>query len=167
MALTNNALPSIPPEFTLPIDNLMQFCSAQTLTATGYLNDENAVVDLGAGRFTGMLALDISALDVSSGDEKYGICLFGSNDNAFGNGNVDLLAYHDLAAASSGRIVATILAASPTVPAAGRAGSIIALPFTNYMQGFVYRYAKLYAVIAGTTPSITATAWISPIEMKV
>lgn len=35
------------------------------------------------------------------------------------------------------------------------------------MQGFVYKYAKLYGVLGGTTPSITMTAWIAPIEMKV
>ncbi|MCK1718868.1 hypothetical protein [Bradyrhizobium sp. 141] len=167
MALTNNTLPSIVPEFTLPLDNLTQFCSAQTITATGYFNDENAVVTLGEGRFTGMLALDITALDVASGDETYKICLFGSNDNAFGNGNVDMLAFHDFAAASAGRQVATILAPSPTIPPTGRAGSIIAIPFTNVMQGFVYKYAKLYGVLGGTSPSITMTAWITPIEMKV
>lgn len=167
MALTNNTLPSIVPEFTLPVDNLMQFCSAQVVTATGYFNDENAVVTLGEGRFTGMLALDITALDVASGDETYKICLFGSNDSAFGNGNVDLLAFHDFAAASAGRQVATILAPSPTIPPTGRAGSLIAIPFTNMMQGFVYKYAKLYGVLGGTSPSITMTAWIAPIEMKV
>lgn len=110
MALTANTLPSIQPHFTVPLDNLMQFSSAQTLTSTGYFNDENAVVTLGEGRFTGMLALDITAIDVASGDETYKICLFGSNDSAFGNGNVDLLAFHDFAAASAGRQVATILA---------------------------------------------------------
>lgn len=166
MALTANALPSITPHFTVPLDNATQFSSAQTLTATGYFNDENAVVTLGEGRFTGMLALDITAMDMTSGDETYKICLFGSNDVAFGNGNVDLLAFHDFAAASSGRQVATILAPSPALPT-NRAGSLIYMPFTNLMQGFVYKYAKLYAVIGGTTPSITMTAWIAPIEMKV
>jgi len=167
MALTNNALPSIIPHFTLPIDANMQFASAQTLTATGYINNSNAVLDLQPGRFTGMLALDITALDVSSANETYQLALFGSNDNAFGNGNVDLLAFHDFAAATAGRIVPTILAASPTVPPSGLSGQIMAIPFTNLMQGFVYRYLKLYATLGGTTPSITLSAWVTPIEMKV
>jgi len=99
MALTNNALPSITPQFTLPVDANMQFASAQTLAASGFVNNLNAVLDLQPGRFTGMLALDISAIDVSSGNETYQFSLLGSNDNAFGNGNVDLLAFHDFAAA--------------------------------------------------------------------
>lgn len=167
MALTNNSLPSITPHFTVPVDANMQFASAQTLTATGYINNSNAVLDVQPGRFTGMLAIDISAIDVSSGDETYKINLFGSNDAAFGNGNVDLLAYHDFAAATAGRQVATILAPSPAIPPTGLAGSFIYLPFTNLMQGFIYRYLKLYAVIGGTTPSITLSAWVSPIVMKV
>jgi hypothetical protein len=35
------------------------------------------------------------------------------------------------------------------------------------MQGFVYRYLKLDAILGGTTPSITLSAWVSPIEMKI
>lgn len=167
MALTANTLPSIPPHFTLPLDANMQFCSAQNLTATGYLNNTTAVLDLGLGRFTGMLALDLSALDMTSGDEKYQVALLGSNDNAFGNGNVELLALHDFAATAALRLIATICGINPAVPPTNLGGSLMALPFTNFMQGIVYRYAKLYAVLAGTTPSLTATAWISPIEMKV
>jgi hypothetical protein len=168
MALTANAMPSIPGNFSLPIDAALQFATAQTLTLTGYINNVNAVVDLGFGRFTGMLALDITAIDVSSGNESYGIALFGSNDINFGNGNVDLLTYHDFAAASAGRLVATILGVSPTIPPNNfQAGSITALPFTTLMQGIIYRYAKCYAVIGGTTPSITLSAWISPINMVI
>jgi hypothetical protein len=167
MALTNNTLPSIIPQFTLPVDANMQFASAQTLTATGFVNNSNAVLDLQPGRFMGMLALDITALDITSGNETYQLSLLGSNDNTFGNGNVDLLAFHDFAAAPAGRIIPTLLAASPTIPDAGRAGSLIAIPFTNIMQGFIYRYLKLDAVLAGTTPSITLSAWVTPIEMKV
>lgn len=167
MPLTNNTLPSILPNFTLPVDGNMQFASAMNLAATGYINNANAVLDLGLGRFTGMLALDISVLKVSAGNETYQLALFGSNDNAFGNGNVDLLAFHDFASVTAGRIVPTILAPSPVVPPTNLAAQIMALPFTNFMQGFVYRYLKLYATIAGTLPSITLSAWVSPIEMKI
>lgn len=167
MALTNNTLPSIPPHFTVPVDANLQFASAQTLTATGYVNNTTAVLDLGLGRFTGMLALDISALKVSVTDETYKFCLIGSNDAVFGNGNCDLLAYHDFAGLAANRVIATILAASPTVPPTNLAGSIVYLPFTNFMQGFVYRYTKLYVIIAGTSPTTTLSAWVSPIEMKV
>lgn len=162
MPLTANALPSQPSNFTLPVDANMQFASAQTLAASGFVNNLNAVVDLGPGRIQSMLALNISAMDVSSGNETYQLALIGSNDIAFGNGNCDLLAFHDFAAAAAGRIIATLLAASPAIPPTGLAGSILALPFTNLMQGIIYRYAKLDAILAGTTPSITLSAWIVP-----
>jgi hypothetical protein len=123
MPLTNNTLPSIPPHFTLPLDANMQFASAQNLQASGFVNNVNSVLDLGLGRFTGMLALDISALDISSGNETYQLALLGSNDLAFGNGNVDLLAFHDFAAVTAGRIIPTLLAASPVIPPPNLAGS--------------------------------------------
>lgn len=172
MTLTANTLPSQVPTLTLPLDASTQFASAQTLTATGYINNTNAVIDLangaattwGAGRMIGWLALDITAIDMSSGDETYKIHLFGSNDSAFGNGNVELLAMHDFAAAVAGRQVATILGISPTIPPTNLSGTVMALPFCNLMQRIVYRYLKLYAVIGGTTPSITLSAWLSPLE---
>lgn len=170
MALTNNTLPSVIPQFTLPLDANMAFAlpsAPQTLTATGFVNSANAVLSLQPGRFTGMLALDITALDVTSGNETYQFSLIGSNDASVGNGNADLLAFHDFAAASSGRIIATQLAASPAIPDAGRAGSLIAIPFTNIMQGFIYQYLKLNVTAGGTTPSVTLSAWVTPIEMKV
>src|SRR6516165_6501803 len=123
MPLTNNTLPSIPPHFALPLDANMQFASAQNLQASGFVNNVNSVLDLGLGRFTGMLALDISALDISSGNETYQLALLGSNDLAFGNGNVDLLAFHDFAAVTAGRIIPTLLAASPVIPPPNLAGS--------------------------------------------
>jgi hypothetical protein len=161
MALTANALPSIPGNFALPIDANLQFASAQTLTATGYINNSNAVVDLGLGRIQSMLALDISVLDLTTGDETYVLHLLGSNDSAFGNGNVESLAVHDFGK-SAHRIINTILGDNPTIPPTGLVGSILALPFTTLMQGIIYRYAKCYAVLAGTTPSITLSAWIVP-----
>lgn len=36
------------------------------------------------------------------------------------------------------------------------------IPFTNLMGAYVFRYLQFYAQIAGTTPSITLSAWISP-----
>lgn len=170
MALTANALPSIPPLPIAPFDANLAFCSAQTLIATGYFNNLNSgQIDLGsgsgltagAGRKEFYWAIDITAIDMASADESYKLHLFGSNDVAFGNGNVELLAFHDFGAGSAQRQVATILGATPTVPPTGKAGTLLHILATNLMQLIVYRYLRMYAVIAGTTPSITATSWIS------
>jgi hypothetical protein len=166
MAITQNTLPSIPPQFTLPLDANMQFASAQTLTATGYVNNSNAQLTIGPGRFTGMLALDISAFTGTGPSANF--VLMGSNDVNWGNGNVESLCSWDIALASAQRVVPTILGASPTIPPIGLAGALRALPFTNMTYGgYVFQYLKLYAVLAGTSPSLTLSAWVTPIEMKV
>lgn len=175
MALTANTIPSQIGTFPCPWDALTAFTSAQTITATGYLNNLNSgIIDLGgpnpvsaAGRTEGIWNLDISAIDFTSGNETYQLCLFGSNDAAFGNGNVELLEFYDFAAASAGRVVATILGASPTVPPTGLAGMLQQRPFTNQSCRIIYRYLKCYAQLGGTTPSITVSSWISRAQVDV
>src|ERR1700704_254814 len=120
MPLTANALPSQVPSFAIPYDAQAAFCSAQTLTATGFLNSIAGVVGTGqidfgssnltnasssAGRYVSSWILNITAMDLSSVDETYRFFLFGSNDVAFGNGNVELLAAHDFAAVTAGRFL--------------------------------------------------------------
>jgi hypothetical protein len=169
MALTANSIPSQIATFPCPYDATLAFCSAQQLTATGYFNNLNSgQIDLGggnpvsaAGRTDFIWNIDISQMDETTTDETYHLHLFGSNDAAFGNGNVELLAFHDFAAVSADRLVATILGASPSVPPTGLAGTLVQIPATNLMQRIYYRYLRMYAVLGGTTPIITATSWIS------
>jgi hypothetical protein len=169
MAITANTIPSQVPFPPAPYDAQLAFCSAQTLTATGYLNNVQATnIDLGggvpvsaAGRTEGLWCMDITAIDFTSGDETYLLALLGSNDSAFGNGNVELIALHDFAAAVAGRVIPTLLGVTPTIPPANVAGTLLHLPFTNLIQRNVFRYLRARAVIGGTTPSITLTSWLS------
>lgn len=169
MALTANAIPSQVTTFPCPYDATLAFCSAQVLTATGYLNNLNSgQLDLGggspvsaAGRTDGIWNMDITALNFGTADESYTVRLLGSNDVAFGNGNVELLAMHDFAATAALRNLATILGATPTIPPTGLGGTIIQLPFTNLMQRIYYRYLRAHLTVVGTGPSFTVTSWIS------
>lgn len=164
MAITKNTIPSIMPTRVLPFDANLAFTTnsaAQTLTATGYFGAP-AQLDIGPGRWNGYWAIDITAIDFASGDETYRLFLLGSNDVNWANGNVDILATRDFAAASSGRLIATIAGATPTVPPTNMAGSVFAVPATNQMADYVYRYLRCYAVIGGTTPSITAQTYLTP-----
>ncbi|MGO7427066.1 hypothetical protein ACCT09_46835, partial [Rhizobium ruizarguesonis] len=104
MPLSNpSPLPSILPHRAVPLDIATAFAvNPQTLTASGYVNSQQAQVDIGNGLWEGRLSLELSALDLSSNDETYRLMLLGSNDAAFGNGNVDILATQDFAAASAG-----------------------------------------------------------------
>lgn len=161
MPLVQSTLPSNPPDWDVPFDVATAFANGQTLTATGYVNAIQAQVDIGVGRWIGKLNLDISALDLSSADETYRLFLLGSNDQAFGNGNVEILASQDWAAATAGRLVPTIAPASNAVPTTGKSASRFTLPVTNQRGIFVFRYLQLYAVLGGTTPSITLAAWLA------
>jgi hypothetical protein len=174
MALTANTVPSQVPDLACPYDAQLAFTSGQVIAATGYLNNLNSgQIDFGganpssgAGRKEGIWTIDVTNVDFSSADETYKFHLFGSNDVAFGNGNVELLAFHDLAAVTAGRQVATILGATPTIPPSGLAGTIFRIPFMTLMQRIVYRYVRAYVVIAGTTPTVTVTSWLSRGEIK-
>lgn len=169
MALTALAIPSQVQAFPCPYDAMLAFTDAQTLVATGYLNNLNSgIIDLGGakpvsavGRTDGIWSLDITAMDMTSNDETYQFALLGSNDAAFGNGNVELISFYDFAAVAAGRVIATLLGASPTVPPTGLAGMIQQKPFTNLSCRIYYRYLKCRLIAGGTTPSVTVTSWIS------
>lgn len=161
MPLSQSVLPSVVPDWDVPFDVATAFANGQTLTASGYINALQTQVDIGVGRWIGKLCLDISALDLSSGDETYRILLLGSNDSGFGNGNVELLAFQDFAAASAGRLLPTVCPPSNAVPSTGKSSSRFIVPVTNQRGIFTFRYLQLYLVAAGTTPSITLAAWLA------
>lgn len=170
MALTPNAIPSQVTTFPCPYDATLAFCSAQTLNAVaaGFLaGNVNATLDLGggapvsaAGRTDFIWSILITQLDETTTDETYQIFLVGSNDVAFGNGNCELLAMHDFGLAAN-RIIATVLGTTPVIPPVNLAGTLIQLPATNLMQRIYYRYLKVYTKLAGTTPILVFTSWIS------
>ena len=177
MALTANLIPSQITTFPCPYDATLAFCSAQTLNsvASGFLaGNVNATLDLGgavpvsaAGRTDFIWNMDITVLDETTTDEVYKLHLFGSQDPVFGNGNVELLAFHDFAGVVANRQVATILGVNPVIPPAGLGGTIIQIPATNLMQRIYYRYLKVYTKLSGTTPILTFTSWISRAEIDV
>jgi hypothetical protein len=168
MALTANLIPSQIATFPCPYDAMLAFCNAQTLNATGYFNNLNSgQIDLGgpnpvsaAGRTDFIWNIDMSVLDETTTDETYRLGLVASNDVAFTAGNVETLAVHDFGLAAN-RIFPAINGTSPAVPPTGLAGTLIQIPATNLMQRIYYRYLRMYALIGGTTPIITATSWIS------
>jgi hypothetical protein len=169
MALTANLIPSQVTTFPCPYDAQLAFCSAQTIVATGYLNNLNSgQIDLGsaspvsaAGRVDGIWSMDITAANFGTVDESYTFRLLGSNDVAFGNGNVELLAMHDIAATAALRNLTAVLGATPTIPPTNLAGTLLQMPFTNLMQRIYYRYLRCHMVAVGTGPSVTITSWIS------
>jgi len=105
------------------------------------------IVDLGAGLVCGYLVVDVSAIDVASTDEYYVISLEGSNVAAMTSGSVEL------AVSRMGNVTAP----GDADTAVGR----FAVPFRNEQNGTTYRYVRLSTAVAGTTPSITFSAFIA------
>ncbi len=166
MALTTSqpTLPAIPPLPAVPLDTNLQCSSAQVLSATGYLNNVNTNINIGAGRVGFFACVDVTA--ISGTTPSFQFHVFGSNDVNFGNGNVEDLYEFDLSVTGS-RLVPTIIGASLAVPDAGRAGTLIIKPGWNYGAGQItYQYLRMYAVLAGTSPSCTVTGWFAPVEYR-
>ena len=175
MALTALTIPSQIATFPCPWDALTAFTSAQTLTATGYLNNLNSgQIDLGGpnpvsavGRTDGIWNLDITAINMATGDESYTFRLLGSNDVNFGNGNVELLEQYDIAATAALRNLTNICGINPTIPPTGLAGMLIQRPFTNLCARIYYRYLRAHLVVVGTGPSVAVSSWISRAQVDV
>lgn len=178
MAITALTIPSQEVRFNAPRDKMLEFvASAETLTATGYMNSvlgTTTTLDLGGatpvsavGRCDFLWNTIISTLKVSATDETYRMFLMGSNSDSWANGSIQTLAIHDLAAVTAGRLVATISGATPTVPPTGKSSQLIQIPCTNLMEGILFRYVRGYWVIGGTLPSIIYQSWLSRAQILV
>jgi len=134
-----------------PFDALTVFCEDQTVTATGNLSTGGTeIIQVGDGRVDGVVLLDVSAIDIANSDEIYTFYVQGSNDAAFASG-IENLASLDLGDAA-------VRAAGGDVDSAiGR----YEIHCANSQGGNEYKYMRVRAVVAGTSPSITLTAWLS------
>lgn len=131
-------------------DTLLQMKDAGAVTASaGAQVDGSAkVLDIGVGYLEASVVIDVSAIDNTSADEKYEIEWQLSNTADF----------------SAGVIVASVLKLGDSSTNGGSADSVAGrytLCVTNEFVGTLYRYARLYHRIAGTTPSINYSAYLA------
>ena len=107
----------------------------------------DAILDLGAAMFRGTLVVDVSAMDVTSGDETYRICVQGSNSATFASGSVNLAT---LQLGDQAQFVGV-----DTDQTTGKHF----LTFQNIVPiagvDTTYRYMRVQLDVGGTTPSIT------------
>lgn len=125
---------------------------AAAITADGVTQVASANVSkkLGAGRFEGVLIIDVSAIDLASTDEVYHLLLQGAASGGSAFTTVETLAQLSLGAT----------AARP----GGAINSVIGryeIPFITEQHDTVYDWVRLYVDVAGTSPSITFKAWIA------
>lgn len=120
--------------------------AAITSTETGSL-----ILDVGAGLLKGTMVVDVTAIDVVTGDEAYSLMLEGSPDATFGTaGNIRIMSELRIGGA-------TFTTPNGAADAVGR----FAIPFRNERNGTLYRYLRLYTLIAGTSPSLTFSAFLA------
>jgi len=129
--------------------------SGQTLKAAGLIAAPAActpIADLGAGFVEGNIVIDVTALELNA-DEIYDIILQLSPDAAYGTDtNIREKLGISLSAAEVKRSDANV------DDVIGR----YIVPFNNDHAGTIYRYARLYTVVAGTIATgINYTARLS------
>jgi hypothetical protein len=131
-------------QFTYDAALLLAASAAHTTAQT----DVGAtILDLGAGLVCGHLVIDVTGIDVANSDEYYTISLEGSNVAAMTSGSVEL------AVSRMGNTTAP----GDADTAVGR----FVAPFRNEQNGVTYRYVRLSTLVAGTSPSITFSAFIA------
>ena len=107
------------------------------------------VRDLGTGRVDARAIIDISAIEIATGDEAYRLRVQGSNDITFATGVVTL------AERQVGNAAVTGNSAADTV---GR----YEVPFTNDVNGVRYRYVRQFTTVVGTIATgINYTSFIA------
>ena len=98
---------------------------------------DGSIVDLGEGLVDGFIVIDVTAVEIASGNEIYTISLEGSNVAAMSSGSVCL------AKKVFGNLVVPMDAA---LSASGR----YVIPFRNEEGGSTFRYVRLSTLVAGT-----------------
>jgi hypothetical protein len=96
----------------------------------------SVILDLGDGFMECDMVIDITALEVATGDEIYTISLEGSSVAAMTSGSVEL---------------AKITVGNNPAPAdADTSTGRHILPIRNELNGTLYRYVRVYTTVAGT-----------------
>jgi len=133
-------------------DNLsLKAAGLVAATAAGSL-----VLDLGAGLVEGNALIDVTALEIASNDEKYDIVIQLSPDAAFGTaGNIQDTSSLSLSAKE------VKVTDSDKDDTTGR----YILPVSNEVAGTVYRYMRIYTVVAGAIATgINYSATLCPLK---
>jgi len=136
-------------------DQLMKDAGLVAASAAAQVGGSNKILDMGAGRFEGVLVVDVTAIEIASNDEEYDIIVQGSSSSSFAS-DIQNLGQLNLGATEvrqGGAIDSTT----------GR----YELLFTNEQDDTVYRYIRVYTVVAGSIATgINYTAFVAPLPGK-
>lgn len=132
---------------------LMKDAGLVAASAAAQVSGSNKIIDVGAQEMTADVVVDVTACEVATGDELYTILVEGSSSASFASG-IDTLAMKQI-----GHLTPKIGGSDVTDGATGR----FVIPFRNEVNGTVYRYIRVYTVVAGTIATgINFTAYMAP-----
>lgn len=127
------------------LDAQLQFSAAQALTATAVSDN---IIDLGSARQIGIgeqfaiLLCAIVAADFTTGNETYSVELQTDDNSSFTS--------------------ATVLSTTAILASQLTLGAVRVI---NFPRTGAERYIRLNYVLAGTTPTVTLSAWLQPLDM--
>ena len=125
--------------FTFDSDLELKDAGLVAASAAAQVGGSNRILDLGSGALFGTVVIDVSAIEVASGDELYQVGWQLSNESDFAS---DIF---EAATVEMGD--AAVLKGDTDYPAAGER---VVLPVHNVVGWAVYRYARLYTTVSGT-----------------
>lgn len=137
-------------------DAAMQFKDAGLIAASAaaQVGGSAKVVDLGTGLFQGCMIVDVSAIEVDTNDEKYTICVQLSQATGFVDDATSVTA-----------VMLELGHATPLLLGAASTPGRYKLYFDNEHDGVLYRYARVYTVVAGTPAAgINYAAYAVPMK---
>jgi hypothetical protein len=124
---------------TFIFDRLLQLKDAGLVAADGaaQVGGVAKVLDLGPGRVDGIIVIDVTAIEVATGNETYHIIVQGSN-------TADL---------SAGKVFLGSLLLGANAAILDDADSVVGrheLHFSNERVGTLYQFIRLYTDVSGT-----------------
>jgi hypothetical protein len=138
-----------------PMDAQTRFCEDKAITASGAIQAASAdvIVAVGPGRKEGTWVVNVTAIDIASGDENYIFSLQATNDANFTTAaNVV-----ELARLRTGKGSTFLPNTAVRDVGVGR----YEVPFTNEQAGETFKNTRVYVTVAGTTPTVTVDSWLS------
>lgn len=144
------------PSFTFDVNLRMKDAGLIAADAAWLLGGAARVLDLGTGYVCAKAIIDVSALEIDTGDERYTFLIQGSNSSTFASGIVILAALP----VGDGSTIGTAFGSSgvDVDDAVGR----YVLPFTNERNNTYYRYIRGWTDVSGTLATgINFTAYLA------
>lgn len=116
--------------------------AAKVVDLGGSSANTAATPGMDQARMYGEVEIDMSAVEVGTGDELFTLILEGCNTADFSTGSPQIEPLAMMAVGAGAVIPGAGATSTPT-------GRII-MPFTNWKNGLTFRYVRMYTLVVGT-----------------